>query len=87
MYVVMSASAKMPTSVKARYMRCAVVELQPGFEGYPKMISERARGVARIVQTWERQHVGSSGSEGTAFARAHKAAQYMCDQLNIASAQ
>lgn len=32
------------------YRRMAVVELKDGFEGVPAMISERARGVSRIVE-------------------------------------
>lgn len=58
-YIVMTASAKMPASVKARYRRVAVVELD-GTVDQPAMISPRARGVARVVQTWERQHVGQT---------------------------
>ena len=56
-YIVMTASARMPGSCWGRYGRVAVVELEPGFSGRPKMISERARGVRRVVQTWERRHM------------------------------
>lgn len=31
------------------YRKMAVVEVEDTFEGYPKMISERARGVVRVV--------------------------------------
>jgi hypothetical protein len=44
-YIIMTASAKMPSSCKGTYRRVAVVELEPGFTGVPKMISARARGV------------------------------------------
>lgn len=32
------------------YRRMAVLEIEDGFDGDPKMISERARGVKRIVE-------------------------------------
>jgi len=32
------------------YRKIAVVELEPGFQGRPKMISERAIGVRRVVE-------------------------------------
>jgi len=41
------------------YRKMALVELQPGFTGRPKMISERAVGVARIVEC-RVLHVGST---------------------------
>ena len=34
------------------YLRIALVELEDGFEGRPKMISERAIGVKRIVRDY-----------------------------------
>ena len=34
----------------ASYRRIALVELEPGFESRPAMISERAHGVARILR-------------------------------------
>jgi hypothetical protein len=43
----------------AEYRRLAIVELLPGFEGTPKMISVRARGVKRIVREAV-THVGKS---------------------------
>lgn len=61
-YIVMTACAKVPTSWKWQHKRrkVAVVELEEGFEGLPKMISERARGVRQIVRLWDRLHVGST---------------------------
>lgn len=41
------------------YRKMAVVELEPGFDGYPKMISERSRGVRRIVACTV-EHVGKT---------------------------
>ena len=40
-----------------RYRKMAVVELEPGFEGRPRMISERAIGVRRVVEC-STEHVG-----------------------------
>ena len=39
------------------YRKIAVVELEPGFQGRPKMISERAIGVRRVVECTT-EHVG-----------------------------
>jgi hypothetical protein len=41
------------------YLRIALVELEDGFQGRPKMISERAIGVRRIVRDYT-VHVGST---------------------------
>lgn len=58
-YIVLTAAAKMPSSCWGRYRRVAVVELD-GTGVKPAMISERAKGVRRIVKTWERLHVGKT---------------------------
>jgi len=42
-----------------RYRKMAVVELEPGFKGQPKMISERAIGVRRVVECTT-VHVGKT---------------------------
>ena len=39
------------------YRKMAIVELEPGFAGRPKMISERAIGVRRVVEC-STEHVG-----------------------------
>lgn len=72
----------MPNSCKGRYGRVAVVELETVGGPTPKMISERARGLARIVTTWERMHRGYSDSPNTAFARAVAEAEKMATELN-----
>ena len=59
MFIVMVASKHMPSKVKARYLKVALVEIEAGFEGKPKIISERARGVKRIVELRDRLHAGS----------------------------
>jgi hypothetical protein len=84
-YIVMHRTAHMPTSVKARYRRIGVVELAPGFEGEPSMLSPRAKGVVRIVETWERLHAGTYGPK-TAFARALVEAEALAAKLNEAGA-
>lgn len=76
-FIVMTASAKMPSSSRGIYRRVAVVETD-GTQ--PKMISERARGCVRIVETWERCHVGKT--ERSAYARALKAATALAEELN-----
>lgn len=70
-YIVLTAAAKMPSSCWGRYRRIAVVELD-GTGVKPAMISERARGVRRIVETWERLHVGKTdrSAYSSAFAEA-----------------
>lgn len=78
-FIVMTASESMPSSCKGRYGKVAVVELEPGFEGRPAMISERAKGVARIVTLDRRLNVGGARS---AFALAHIEAQKLCAKLN-----
>lgn len=79
-HIVMTASACMPTSCWGRYGKIAVVELEPGFEGEPKMISARARGVKRVVALWDRQHIGSTTR--CAFSRALAEAEELCAELN-----
>ena len=82
-HIVMTSTAKMPNSCWGKYLRHAVVELEPGFEGTPAMISERARGVARIVETWERCHEGKNYPAGRCEAsRARAEAEAMAADLN-----
>jgi len=83
-YVVMDASAHMPRSCWGRYRRVAVVEVDPDAlpEGAlaPAMISERARGCVRVVETWERLNVGKTGR--CAYARALAEAEALAAELN-----
>jgi hypothetical protein len=87
-FVVMEASACMPGSVRAPYRRVAIVELDPGTTETPKMISEHARGVRRIVCSWERCHAGKRHSRGirstrrNAYERALAEAEEWCEDLN-----
>lgn len=52
-FIVMVSAASMPTTCWGVYKRVAVVEVDD-VNKMPAMISERARGLRRIVQTWER---------------------------------
>lgn len=81
-FIVKTSSAKMPSSCKGHYKRIAVIELTPGAPE-PKMISERAKGVVRIVQTWEKLNVGGPDS---AFQRALVEAEAMAGKLNLKAA-
>jgi len=75
----MTTKAQMPGSVKSPYGKVAVVELDgSGIE--PKMISERARGIKRIVQVWDRQFMGKT--DKCAYAIAFKEAQELAEKLN-----
>lgn len=76
-YIVMSSCAKMPTTCMGRYRRVAVLEIED--DAVPKMISARARGVIRVVETWERLNVGVT--ERCAYQRALLAAQCMANRL------
>ncbi len=79
-YIVMTASAKMPSSCKGHYRRVGVVELAPGTTEYPKMMIDRAKGIARIVETWERLNVGKT--ERSAYAVACREAEALAARLN-----
>jgi len=80
-HIVMTAAAPMPASCWGRYKRVAVVELEAGFDAMPKMISPRARGINRVVRTWESLNVGST--DRCAYRVALAEAAEMADQLNV----
>ena len=79
-FMVMQANACMPGNCWGRYKRVAVVEIEDGFKGRPKMISRRARGVARVVALWDKQSVGKTAR--CAFRQALAAAEALCARLN-----
>ncbi len=79
-FIVMSAATTPSAKCWGTYRRYAVVELEPGFIGRPRQISTRARGVARIVETWENCCVGTT--RHCSSARAAADAQDLCDDLN-----
>lgn len=77
-YVVKTSSARVPMSCRGSYAHIAVMEVLEGIE--PKMISERARGVVRIVETWWALNVGKT--EKCAYRRALAEAEELADKLN-----
>jgi hypothetical protein len=80
-FIVMTASAKMPSSVRAPYKKVAVVEVEKGV--VPKMISERAKGVVRIVHLADKLH---ARGVNTAYTRAVAEANELAASLNISLA-
>jgi hypothetical protein len=83
MHIVMTASAKMPSSCKGRYGKVAVVQLTQEYTAQgkrPKMISDRARGVLRIVWQSAPQNMGRTPKCG--FQRALAEAQRYAEELN-----
>jgi len=81
-FIVQSASASMPASVKAPYRRVAVLEVNDGLEGPASMISARSRDVVKVVEIWERCHAGWDNGPRTAFARAEADAENLAAKLN-----
>ena len=83
-FIVQSASASMPASVKAPYRRVAVLEVNDDLEGPASMISTHSRDVVKVVETWERCHAGWDNGPRTAFARAEVDAEKLAAKLNVA---
>lgn len=81
-HIVKSSAAAMPASCWGTYRRVAVLEEEIGPNGpvQPAMISDRARGVVRVVRTWER--CSARGGDRTAFARAMREAEALAAALN-----
>ncbi len=77
-YIVKTAAARMPASCWGKYRRVAVLEVEPGAE--PRMISARARGVVRVVETWDALNVGTS--DRCAYRRALAEAEALAANLN-----
>ena len=84
-YIIMTARTRMPGNCfgSGYYHKVAVVRLSPDFEGVPKMISERARGVEEIVYFQDRLYKGST--QRCAFAKALSEAKALCSSLNSRS--
>ena len=80
--IVMVRTAKMPATCWGRYARVGVVIVDRDIvpEGEPAMLSKRARGVVRVVETWEACHVGTT--ERCASARAFAEATTMAERCN-----
>jgi hypothetical protein len=79
-FIVMTASAKMPSSCRGVYRKVAILEVAHGVT--PKMISERAKGVVRMVALEDKLHAGRDGGPGTAYAKALRDATRLCNALN-----
>ena len=77
-YIVKVSAAKMPNNCWGRYVRVAVLEVDPGVTEVT-MISERARGVRAVVNVWERCNVGTT--DRCASERAITAAYELIDEL------
>jgi len=77
MYQIKVSAARMPNSCWGKYKHVAVMETVD--DTPPTMISERAKGVIRIVACWYRCHVGGDRS---AFASAMREAGLLCAKLN-----
>jgi hypothetical protein len=78
-YIVQTAAAPMPSSCWGVYRRVAVLEVEAGVTR-ASMISTHARGVRRVVQTWERLNVGHTAR--CAYARALAAAERLAAEYN-----
>lgn len=83
-YIVQTAAANMPNSCWGTYRRVAVLEVDADYDAV-SMISERARGCVRVVETWERCNVGTTAR--CAYWRAQDAAYGLATELNAAAAQ
>lgn len=78
MYIVMTSAARMPVSCWGKYRNVAVVETDGTC--IPAMISERARGLIRIVKYWGPCNVGVT--ERCCYNRCLAEAHDLADQLN-----
>jgi len=86
-FIVQTSAAAMPHSCWGTYRRVAVLEVDPGAR--PAMISERARGVRRVVAMWEKLNVGKVALHAglrpvgrCAWSRAMIDAAEMAEELN-----
>jgi len=93
-YVVKVSAARMPASCWGRYVRVGVMEMAASAPA-PAMLSARAKGCRRVVETWERLHVGrtSRASDAIAIAEAHALAAALrrraarhCDAASVGCA-
>jgi len=75
-YIVMTSSAQVYGGV--RYRNVAVCEVERGVT--PKMISQRAKGMVRIVRRWNTCKVGKTAA--SEYGRALAEAEALAEQLN-----
>jgi hypothetical protein len=84
MYIVMTACAKMPGSCRGTYRRVAVLNVLSydyNRDWRPAMISDRARGVYRVIDLG---HHSVGKTERCAYQRALARAEQMAHDLNAA---
>ena len=79
-YIIKESTACMPSSCKYRYYHLAVLEVVPGTR-YVSMISNRARGVVRIVQRWG-PYPARGSTARSAKIRAYAESEALCEKLN-----
>ena len=79
MFIVQTSCAKMPSSCRGTYRNVAVLEVDEGISAVT-MISERAKGVRKIVKMWRARNVGYTAR--CAFQIALKEANELCESLN-----
>lgn len=83
-HVLRVSRAKMPGSCYggSNYYRVAVIEVEEGVDSV-SMISKRAKGVRKIVRTWERVYAGQSFPNGEcAASRAYQEAVTIMRELD-----
>ena len=81
-FITQTATCSAPLTARGRfgnYGRVAVLEIEANY-AHVTMISPRARGVVRVVQTWEQCYVGRT--DRCAFALAVDAAETLASALN-----
>lgn len=73
-YLFMASMCRSPAARRNRgYLNVAIVELNDGFDGIPKMISTRAKGIKRIVEYHSSLFVGLDRGKGREIVNAMKA--------------
>lgn len=77
-FIVITSAARMPCTCWGRYRNVALCEVEKGKR--PKMISERARGMVRIIDY--RGKLNDGTTERCATARAIAELQAEADRLN-----
>lgn len=83
-FVLVETTAQMPNSVKAAYKHCAVVEIDADFTGTVPGISERYRGVRRIMARWP-AYPANGKTERSGRVQALAEANAMVAELNAAA--
>lgn len=83
-YEIKVSRAAMPASCwgGGSYYRIGILEVEK-WAPYPAMISDHARGVIRVVRTWERLYRGTT--DRCAFGRAYAEAEALLEELESAA--